>query len=145
VLFEHLSADEARVVVIPAGYRRLDEEMTLQFAAGVVPEIQSGRTVGDDSRELLDLPTEGLQPARPNLAELGLGSNPKARSVHSDLDAEKMMGTFHIAIGGHAHIGGVVHADLHEDFILWEPYLLLDGPMVIRAGKWDALCFDSQC
>lgn len=127
---------EGKVIVTPEGYPKLGERMTLYFTAGVVSEIRGGGTVGEDFRQLLELPTPGLQPARRNLAELGVGTNPKARSVKSDLEAEKIMGTVHIAIGDNAHIGGVVHADLHEDFILCEPDLLLDGQVVIRGGKW---------
>jgi leucyl aminopeptidase (aminopeptidase T) len=127
---------EGKVVVSAEGYARLDEPMTLFFSEGLVSEIRGGGAVGEDFRQLLDLPTPGVQPARRNLAELGVGTNPEARSVESELEAEKIMGTVHIAIGDNAHIGGVVHADLHEDFILWQPDLLLDGKAVIRAGKW---------
>ena len=74
--------------------------------------------------------------ARRNLAELGIGTNPKAASVESTLEAEKIKGTVHIAIGDNSHIGSSVEADLHEDFVVWAPDLFLDGELVIRSGEW---------
>jgi leucyl aminopeptidase (aminopeptidase T) len=127
---------KGKIVVTPKGYPGLEEEMTIHFTAGEVCEIQGGGHVGDDFRLLLELPEAGRQAARRNLAELGIGTNAKARSVDSVLEAEKIMGTVHIAIGDNAHMGGVIDADLHEDFVLWEPDLSLDGKLVIRRGEW---------
>jgi leucyl aminopeptidase (aminopeptidase T) len=127
---------EGKIVVTPKGYPGLKEEMTIHFTAGEVSEIQGGGRVGDNLRLLLELPEAGRQAGRRNLAELGIGTNPKAQSVESVLEAEKIMGTVHIAIGDNAHMGGVVDADLHEDFVLWEPDLSLDGRLVITSGKW---------
>ena len=127
---------EGKIVVTPEGYAGLEEPMTIYFRAGKVSEIKGGRRVGEDFRRLLELPTPGRQAGRRNLAELGIGSNPKARSAESGLEAEKIKGTVHIAIGDNAHIGGVVSADLHVDFVLWEPDLSLDGGLVIRQGQW---------
>jgi leucyl aminopeptidase (aminopeptidase T) len=127
---------EGKIVVSPEGYPDLEEQMIIYFTAGEVSDIQGGGEIGDDLGRLWELPEEGRQPARRNLAELGIGTNPKAKSVDSVLEAEKIMGTVHIAIGDNAHIGGVVNADLHEDFVLWHPDLSLDGQPVIRSGEW---------
>jgi leucyl aminopeptidase (aminopeptidase T) len=127
---------EGKVVVSPKGYAPLEEPMTIHFKAGEVCDIEGGGEVGEEFRRLLELPTPGRQTARRNLAELGIGTNAKARSVQSTLEAEKIKGTVHIAIGDSAHIGGVVSADLHQDFVFWEPDLSLDGRVVIRRGKW---------
>ena len=85
---------------------------------------------------MLELPEASHQTARRNLAELGIGTNPKAQSVESLLEAEKIKGTVHIAIGDNLHIGGVISADVHQDFVLWEPDLSLDGRLVIKGGEW---------
>jgi leucyl aminopeptidase (aminopeptidase T) len=127
---------EGQYVINPEGYAGLDEPMTLHFEAGSVSHIEGGGAVGDEFRRLLELPTPQRQMARRNLAELGIGTNPKAASVQSTLEAEKIKGTVHVAIGDNAHIGGVVEADLHQDFVVWEPTLLLDGAVVIDAGEW---------
>lgn len=127
---------EGMVVVTPKGYAPLHEPMTLHFKAGEVCNIEGGGEVGEEYRELLELPTPGHQTGRRNLAELGIGTNPKAKSVKITLEAEKIRGTVHIAIGDNSVMGGRIHADLHQDFILWEPDLSLDGRLVIRRGEW---------
>ncbi len=127
---------EGKVVVTPLGYASLKEDMTLHFHAGEVTDIQGGGAVGDEYRLLLELPTPGLRPDRRNLAELGIGTNPRAKSVKSTLEAEKIMGTVHVGIGDNSVMGGTVHADLHQDFVLWEPDLYLDDRLVIEKGAW---------
>ncbi len=92
--------------------------------------------MGDELRALLELPAPGLQTARRTLAELGIGTNPMAQSAKSTLEGEKIKGTVHIAIGDNSGLGGVVMADSHQDFVLWDPDLSLDGRLVIREGKW---------
>ena len=74
--------------------------------------------------------------ARRNLAELGIGTNPNARRPDNVLEAEKIKGTVHVAIGDNAHMGGRVEADFHEDFVLPQPDLYLDGILVIEGGEW---------
>lgn len=125
-------------LVVPAGWwHGLAEDMTLTFEDGLVCEIEGGGQVKERLLSLLGL-GEGKEPdrARCNLAELGIGTNPFARSVESGLEAEKIKGTIHIAIGDNAHIGGIVSADLHFDMIIPKVDLLLDGEPVIGAGDW---------
>lgn len=80
---------------------------------------------------------EGMErnQARCNLAELGIGTNPFARSTESGLEAEKIKGTIHIAIGDNAHIGGKVSADLHFDMIIPQVDLFLNGEKIIENGE----------
>jgi leucyl aminopeptidase (aminopeptidase T) len=127
---------EGKVVVTPRGFAALSENMTIGFELGEVSHIEGGGVVGEEYRQLLELPTPGLRPGRRNLAELGIGTNPRAKSVKSTLEAEKIMGTVHVAIGDNSVMGGSVHADLHQDFVLWEPNLYLDDELVIKKGKW---------
>jgi len=50
--------------------------------------------------------------------------------------AEKIRGTVHLAIGDSSHMGGIVTAHLHQDFVIPGPDLLLDGKLVIEGGQW---------
>jgi leucyl aminopeptidase (aminopeptidase T) len=77
-----------------------------------------------------------LYQARRNLAELGIGTNPNARKPDNVLEAEKIKGTVHIAIGDNIHMGGRVEADLHDDFVQPRPDMYLDGRPVIVEGEW---------
>jgi len=124
-------------LVVPAGwYPELRENMTLYFRDGLVYALEGGGAVGENFLELLKL-GDDREPYRPrrNLAELGIGTNPNASQPDNVLEAEKIRGTVHLAIGDNAHFGGTVSADLHEDFILPHPDLYLDGMMVMQGGQ----------
>jgi len=126
------------VLVAPAGwYPNLKEDMIFRFEKGVVVELTGGGAVGDKFRGLLKLGDEDpVYKARRNLAELGVGTNPNARKPDNVLEAEKIKGTVHLAIGDNIHMGGVVEADLHDDFVQPQADLYLDGKPVILGGKW---------
>jgi leucyl aminopeptidase (aminopeptidase T) len=125
-------------LVAPAGwYPFLEEDMVFRFEGGEVVELSGGGGVGDKFRELLKLGEDDPAcRARRNLAELGIGTNPNARKPDNVLEAEKIKGTVHIAIGDNIHMGGVVEADLHDDFVQPEADLYLDGEPVILNGEW---------
>jgi leucyl aminopeptidase (aminopeptidase T) len=127
-------------LVVQAGWAAgLMEDMVLRFEKGLVVDVRGGGQVGDGLRRLLDLTRdEPAYRARRNLAELGIGCNPKARRPDNVLEAEKIKGTVHLAIGDNAHMGGQVESDLHDDFVQPEPDLLLDGQPVILRGQWQA-------
>ena len=52
--------------------------------------------------------------SRRNIAELGVGCNPKAVVTGNILEDEKV-GGLHIAYGMSSHIGGTVKSDMHQD------------------------------
>jgi len=70
-----------------------------------------------------------------NIAELGVGTNVKARVTGNTLEDEKAIGTIHIAIGDNRSMGGKVAVPLHLDAVLLKPTLILDGKVVMRNGK----------
>jgi leucyl aminopeptidase (aminopeptidase T) len=125
-------------LVVPAGwYPKLDQDMVLRIQKGEVVELQGGGAVGDEFCQLFQLGSDDpVHKARRNLAELGIGTNPNARSPDNVLEAEKIKGTVHIGIGDNIHMGGTVEADLHDDFVQPQPDLYLDGEPVILNGEW---------
>jgi aminopeptidase len=125
-------------LVAPAGwYPFLEEDMVFRLEQGEVVELTGGGKVGDKFRGLLKLGEDDpVYKARRNLAELGIGTNPNARKPDNVLEAEKIKGTVHIAIGDNIHMGGVVEADLHDDFVQPKADLYLDGKAVILGGEW---------
>lgn len=52
------------------------------------------------------------------------------------LEAEKILGTVHVAIGNNIHMGGEVESDLHEDFVQPGVDLIVDGRAAIVGGRW---------
>jgi leucyl aminopeptidase (aminopeptidase T) len=75
-----------------------------------------------------------------NIAELGIGTNDKASRPDNVLEAEKILGTIHIALGDNTGFGGNVSAPFHEDYVFYQPTLtaiMADKSefLVIEAGK----------
>jgi leucyl aminopeptidase (aminopeptidase T) len=128
---------KGRVVVPKGGSVDITEEMTFIFEGGWLREILGGGRGGDRLRQLMQFDSDAEEHRlRRNLAELGVGTNPNAKSPINLLEAEKIRGTVHVAVGDNAHMGGQISCDLHEDFVLPQPDLILDGKLVIEAGQW---------
>jgi len=139
VFIAPLEGSAEGVLVVPKGwYPGLKEDMALHISKGLVTKVEGGGAVGDRLRELLGLnpPREG-EPylARRNVAELGIGTNPNARRPDNVLEAEKILGTVHVAIGDNSHFGGKVEADLHEDFLQPKPTVIVDGEEFMVKGE----------
>lgn len=62
-----------------------------------------------------------------NVAELGIGMNPKAKLIGIVLEDEKVSGTAHIALGDNSTFGGTVKAGIHWDGIIKKPRIFVDG------------------
>ncbi len=73
-------------------------------------------------------------PESRNLAELGVGTNRKARLMGNLLEDEKVYGTIHIAFGSNATFGGTVSAGLHIDGIILGATLIVDGRVLVTGG-----------
>lgn len=127
------------VLVVQAGWHPgLEHDMRLVFEDGEVVAVEGGGELGERLRDLLAIgraPTPEER-ARRNLAELGIGTNPNARRTDVTLEAEKIRGTVHLAIGDSSHMGGRTVADLHTDFVIPRATLLLDGRPVMEDGNW---------
>jgi leucyl aminopeptidase (aminopeptidase T) len=114
--------------------------LTITFKKGAVTEVEGGGRVGEGLRELLESGMEPRFPERRNCAELGIGTNPCATRPDNLLEAEKIRGTVHIAIGDSSHMGGKVSADVHEDFVVPNATLYLDGVCLMKDGVLDTEC-----
>lgn len=118
-------------LVVPANwYPGLKKDMTLVFEQGLVTQVIGGGEVGEFFTETFAFGDDSKKHRR-NCAELGIGTNPNAKKPDNVLEAEKIRGTIHIAVGDSSHMGGVNESDLHEDFVLSQPTLVIDGQKVI--------------
>ena len=70
-----------------------------------------------------------------NLAELGIGTNEKAKLTGNILEDEKILGTAHVAFGASAAIGGTVQVPVHLDCVVLKPTVELDGEPLVRDGE----------
>lgn len=114
---------------------RLVQPLTLTIANGVVTAIE-----GDDPlRQRLEAKFAENPNCR-NLAELGIGTNDKASRPDNVLEAEKILGTIHLALGDNMGFGGTTSAPFHEDYVFYQPtvtLLLADGAkeVIIDNGR----------
>ncbi|MDQ6841171.1 MAG: aminopeptidase [Actinomycetota bacterium] len=71
-----------------------------------------------------------------NLAELGVGTNDRARLTGVVLEDEKILGTVHIAFGASAGFGGTVSVPIHLDVVILDATLVLDGEPILESGRY---------
>ncbi len=69
-----------------------------------------------------------------NIAEFGIGVNPKAILSGNTLEDEKVLGTCHIAFGSNFDFGGRVKSDVHWDAILLKPTVYFDDRKIMDEG-----------
>jgi 2,5-dihydroxypyridine 5,6-dioxygenase len=126
---------QGRIVVdasIPyIGIGLLREPVEMKVEKGFITEIR-----GEEQAETLkrDLEEKG-DPNVYNIAELGVGLNPKSEMTGIMLDDEGVLGSCHIGIGTNITLGGTLKAAVHYDLVMWGPTLELDGEVVIERGN----------
>lgn len=92
--------------VLPVAWR--GEIVRLEIARNQVADVLGHGEAAADLRSFL-----AIEPARRNLAELGLGCNPMARVWGNTLEDEKAGP--HIALGRSDHLGGTIGPEAFED------------------------------
>ncbi len=116
------------------------EEMVFEFKDGYLVSLKGAN---EDLLNLVDLnparkakEDPALIKTRRNVAELGIGMNPKATHYDSLLEGEKIKGTCHIAIGTNKFFGGNVVSDIHFDYIINKPTILIEEKTFMDNGKF---------
>jgi aminopeptidase len=104
-----------------AGLELLKNPLKIRVEEGLAVDVQ-----GDRAKEVLKIINPLGDVAR-NIAELGIGTNPRARMIGVVLEDEKVRGTAHIALGDNSTIGGNVVAGVHLDAIIRKPRVFADG------------------
>jgi leucyl aminopeptidase (aminopeptidase T) len=117
---------EGRLVLLWAPTRRLDSPVTVKVAEGMAVEVTGERDYVRELTERLSVRKENR-----NIAELGIGTNPRATRPDNILESEKILGTVHIAFGDNSTFGGTVKTPFHQDFVFFRPTLVL----TTRAGE----------
>jgi len=107
-----------------------DEPVTLTVQGGRLVRAENG--LGPRFIGLLEAAGDGGT----NLAELGVGTNDRAKLTGKVLEDEKILGTVHVAFGASAGIGGTVSVPIHLDVVILEPTLDVGGERVLEAGRY---------
>jgi leucyl aminopeptidase (aminopeptidase T) len=110
----------------------VDEPIRLTFERGRIVSIEGGRSA-ETTRKAIAAAGAGADV----VAELGIGTNEKARITGSVITDEKVLGTAHVAFGDNASpsYGGDNHATIHVDGIMAEATIEADGVVVFRTGE----------
>jgi len=113
------------------GIGLLQEPVKVIVEGGLVREISGG----EQAKALREILEEAKDPNVYNIAELGIGLNPKAKLTGVMTEDEGALGTAHIAVGTSGAFGGKVRAPLHLDMIIRNATVSLDGQAVLKNGE----------
>jgi leucyl aminopeptidase (aminopeptidase T) len=112
-----------------AGVGLVDEPVELVVEDGHLTSARGGQGMA-----LMDLLTAHGEDGT-SVAELGIGTNEKAKVTGNILEDEKILGSCHVAFGASAGIGGTVQVPVHLDCVVMKPTVELDGEPIVRAGE----------
>ena len=114
------------MVIEWAPTRKLSEPIIARVKEGIVTEVKGKDKYAKELQERFE-----KDPATRNIAEVGIGTNDKAKRFDNILEAEKILGTVHVALGDNSTIGGKIKASVHEDCVIREPTLII----TLKNGK----------
>ncbi len=113
-----------------AGIGLVDAPVRVEIEDGMAKSITGGRAAAR-----LDSMISAVGPDARNVAELGIGTNGKARLTGNILEDEKVLGTVHVALGANATFGGKVQVASHLDGVILDPTLVVDDNEIVRGGS----------
>jgi leucyl aminopeptidase (aminopeptidase T) len=98
----------------------------------IIADVKDGRVTYTSSSELQsifrDIKGASL------VAEIGIGTNPRAMLIGNILEDEKVRGTAHVAFGNNTNFGGINNAKVHLDGIIKRPTVVIDGRVFVKEG-----------
>ncbi|MBU1499725.1 aminopeptidase, partial [Patescibacteria group bacterium] len=110
---------------------KLDQPIKVAIKNGLATKITGGKAAKNLIKTLDQIGTKAR-----NIAELGIGTNPLAKLSSDILEAEKVFGTCHVALGSNISYGGQVDVPFHSDGIVLNSTLQIDAKIIIKAGKF---------
>jgi leucyl aminopeptidase (aminopeptidase T) len=111
---------------------KITEPIKVTVKDGYALAIEGGSSA-DQLKKILDsLKDKGSY----NIAELGIGTNPKAKLTGNVLEDEKILGTVHIAFGNNMSFGGSIDVPLHIDNIILSPTMYFDEKLIMKNGVY---------
>ncbi len=107
----------------------VDEPVHVRFEHGRVVEVEGGRSAAA-FRELI------RQPGADTIAELGIGTNDRARMQGNVMTDEKVLGSIHVAVGYNlGSYGGINDSPVHCDCCVRNADVHVDGHLLIEKGE----------
>ena len=110
------------------GIGKVDKNIQIKVKDGFISDIAGGKTASQFKKLLKNKLYK-------NAAELGIGTNYKARITGNVLEDEKVYGTCHIAFGSNIHFGGLVDVPFHVDVVVKKPTIWADDKIIMKNGR----------
>ena len=114
-----------------AGIGKLKHPITIHVKNGMAVKIEGK----EEAQKLKKLLNTIKDKNAFNIAELGIGTNPKAKITGCVLEDEKVYGTCHIALGNNYSFGGKVNVPIHLDGVIRKPTIWADEKCIMKHGK----------
>ena len=95
----------------------------LEIRNGIARKI----TGGVEARKLRNILSSQNDPKVYQIAEIGIGLNPKAKLRGSIVEDESVLGTTHLALGDNSKFSGTNFAPVHIDLVLRKSSIDVDG------------------
>jgi leucyl aminopeptidase (aminopeptidase T) len=111
------------------GIGKVDREVIIKIKNGFADEI-IGKKSAIRLKKLL------LNEKYKNIAEIGIGTNKKAKISGIVLGDEKVFGTIHIALGNNLSYGGKVDVPFHVDCVIKNPTVFCDNKKIMEKGAF---------
>jgi leucyl aminopeptidase (aminopeptidase T) len=118
---------EGKLIIDGAFWEILEEPVNIDVKDGYAKRIVGTKEI---AKQVSKRGKEGR-----NIAEVGIGMNPKAKIIGNVLEDEKVMGTVHVALGDNSTFGGKCKAGIHMDGIIKKPTLVADDIVIMEKGK----------
>ena len=110
------------------GLGKVDKNTEIKIKNGFIVNIKGGK-VANQFEKLLK------NKLYKNVAELGIGTNYKAKIAGKVLEDEKVAGACHIAFGNNIHFGGKVDVPFHVDVVIETPTIYAGNTLIMNNGK----------
>ncbi|MCL6450715.1 MAG: hypothetical protein K6T75_05385 [Acetobacteraceae bacterium] len=113
----------------------LDGPIQGRFEGGYLRSADAIRQGARDASRWWEALSAPRDPNMFNLAEFGIGINPRAR-LGGDLgEDERIAGQVHLGLGNSLALGGEVEASGHYDAMVLNPTVTVDGATVVDGGR----------
>lgn len=97
---------------------------------GIAVKMEGGKEAEELKQVLKNVKDKNVY----NIAELGIGTNDKAKITGKVLEDEKVLGTAHIALGDNFSLGGKVKAGAHLDGVFLKPTIYAGSKKIMENG-----------
>lgn len=113
-----------------AGIGRVDTPIKITVENGFATDISGGEEAENFKKMLDSINDKNAF----NIAEVGIGTNPKAKITGLVIEDEKVFGTCHVALGKNDSFGGKINVPIHVDGVMNKPSIWIDEKLIMDKG-----------